>query len=823
MAAARGAGPASASETRKLRTDRTLYEMVCAGDVCLPSSFGDDADADGTEQYLSALRVLREIDHCVYTSDRALFRDAAALREVLANPHSDRAFAARIEMHCIGSVERALAAYCMNHCKALMRKIVYNSSAERKNKSALLFDLIFFTLCRCRCALATWQSAREAFGSADAADAPAKRVTIADVRAQHYAFAVRHRLCCEVRPVVEYTCKDVVCAVRALSDKWTQLHYCDDIERYVDALALRVAMLIVRTSAVAEHDMRRFRVIVGGGGGGDGTKTRAVANYDFVADMGVYLYSFRKAIARRRVYNTATAYDLCAMFNDPSGSRARLLIDATRETIDRATVENIDRVCYETSIYDPLPIGNAAAPAQDQPLLQQRKRPAALTAGSTSYSGVGADSSDDDATDDEDYVGDAAEDAAAAAVAEESAAGSAAAAAVPDDGGDAAAAALFAKHAADLVDFEVRTARELAVCRFVNDELVKFYGTPRIPFHMLNWLQAQSLHLHDYGEETMRVYRKMCLSYSVKRGEALMHTRKAAKGTRSTIEMVLKDQRGVRSFNAMQESLNKDPHKIFPSLKDTFAGIVGCYEPEHIAAIAELRRADVDDEDGDDDDDDGVAPRSGAAAAAAAAAAVGSDATPATKTPHHDVSFERSETNGAVPTFFEGADTVYTRTQLDIFQTLLAIKIIDAYFVNYCKRSFVDYYVVYERSFDSGAISYTRSRLPVLVQTFNTFQVYYQRTMYDVGGNFLAAFYLWLRIVDRYHDCTIGGHLMRQVYAVIFGKRSTYTELCTTTLERILADDADADDVVAAEAAEAATAADSSESSADESAIQLCL
>ena len=145
-----------AEKLSQMRTDRTLYEMVCSGDIRLPELL----DGGNMDDLLYALRVLRAIDHSAYTSDRAIFCDAAALRDVLRRPQSERALAIRLEMCCFEAVERALANYSMDNCAALMRKIVYASSSERRNKSTMLFDLLFFTLCRCRCALATWQSAR---------------------------------------------------------------------------------------------------------------------------------------------------------------------------------------------------------------------------------------------------------------------------------------------------------------------------------------------------------------------------------------------------------------------------------------------------------------------------------------------------------------------------------------------------------------------------------------------------------------------------------------------------------------------------------------
>lgn len=620
-----------------------------------------------------------------------------------------------LEIQCFIELEKILTSYRMQHCNDLLQKFIYFSIEDKKNKNVCLFDEIFFILCRCKCVISMWDSIHDP--------------SIHKTSSTDFPFAYKHQVCCESKPIIEYSVKDLVCSIQTLSAKWNHLQYCIDIEKYVDLLMLRTAMLITYTNNGVMHNMPRYRKIVKSQGEGNPEKILCVANQDFIFDMSVYFYSYRKAFMKRRIFNMITLYDMDFLFNHEHSYRIISRIGVDTSKIGLGTKQQ--EIVYESSIYNqsnassitcPMSNGNNLLVENDNDNVGKyfgrgnndvNKSSVLVTAETDSTKNLG-------------YIRDVYQ---------------------------------------SQVSFAINSMDQMRICYFVNDEVVKFLSNAELSFSILNWLQIRSITLHEYGEETMRLYRKICLNYCVMMGEDMMHKRKTMAGNQ-TIETVLKTQRGIKVFNKMQEGLNKDPHKILKPLKDVFTGIDNEMKEEKMQTLIKTRDSKLYIEYNKH--------------------LLLKNSTVGEKAKRKQQDFferreERSRCQDHIPKSFEGENTVYQRTDMDIFQTLLTIKLIDAYFSNYFSSSFEEHFVIYEREIEDKYTSYTRSPMPMFVQTFNTFQIYYKGHMYDIG-NFICSFYMWLRIVDQFHDRKVCGHDITIIYNDIFKSNKNYNEKCKRSL-----------------------------------------
>jgi len=581
-----------------------------------------------------------------------------------------------LEIECTKDLFQVLDAYRMRNANELLKNQVYFCSVEKITKNIAPFDLLFLLICKCRYIVSLWDSLHVQ--------------KIYEKSAADFEFARDCRLVLTQKPILSYSANEVLCNVKMLSEKWRLLVYCEELEAFIDLLLLRIALLIIHVDNEKVHDIPKYRREI--------SPNNYTASQDFISNMAVYLYAFRKKFRIREMFVNCSVYHMHLLFNT---EHSHLLLA---------------RIGYDTSKFS----------LTDAKTEKRAALTALLAAGGVNYEG--------------------AVDETMSAASEK-------------DGQKICTEIeqVYGSICPSLPKFG--DEKTLKITLFINDELFKIFTNHDISFHLMAWMQTRAVKLSQHGEDTIRMYRKMCLNYCVLLGEDIMCTRNISVQTK-TIETVLKNQRGIKLFNKTQEKVGEDPKNILPDVFDLFKECTAGYSENSLKTILQSRSKNKYE--------------------------LFHDREELCNSPLQADYCAFSHSKQHLPAELSEKETnLINRLHLDVFQELLIVLLVDNFFENFFALSYEAVYVIYERELEEKYDSYTRMGFPMLVQTFNGFNLLYNGIVYEVN-NVIVCFYLWMRIVDQFHGSQTSGRDVRKMFYEIFGSEKYYREKCQISVSQMI-------------------------------------
>lgn len=257
---------------------------------------------------------------------------------------------------------------------------------------------------------------------------------------------------------------------------------------------------------------------------------------------------------------------------------------------------------------------------------------------------------------------------------------------------------------------------------------------------------------------------KMSLMFEMRIGEAEIFAIRA-KTTNKTVENAVRTSRGLNVFNKMQENLQIKARSFLPNAVKMFKNWVSIFKEEDFSSIINLRHKK---------ESENRESKLGL-----------KDKVDKDKKDESIVWDEQSKVNNNLTKEMFEENTFFHKSFFSVRQSLFSIKIISSVFLNNHKLDFDKYFVLYFKELHERHDYFSRSQYPLMVQTFNTFNIFYLETVYEVQ-NFLCMFYVWLRLIDKFHNSKIDGVDISELYKSIFEDMNFFENNCRKSYSQIL-------------------------------------